>query len=216
MTGSVTDRLEKIYTGVLYDVMRAAGLRPGVLPPTIRPVGAMQRLVGPVFTVSGHLEEGLDAHETLLAWTGFLTEAAPDHVVVCQPNDSTIAHMGELSAETLQIRGVRGYIVDGGCRDTEFIEQIGFPVWCRYNTPADVAGRWMPDAYQEPIEIGGVTVRQGDYVVADHDGVLTVPRDRVEEVIAAAEEAMGQESLVREAIREGTPPRDAYLAYGKF
>ena len=61
-----------------------------------------------------------------------------------------IAHMGELSAETLQFRGVRGYIVDGGCRDTGFILNMGFPVFCRYLTPRDVVGIWVPDRFGEP------------------------------------------------------------------
>jgi 4-hydroxy-4-methyl-2-oxoglutarate aldolase len=59
-----------------------------------------------------------------------------------QPNDSTMSHMGEHSSETMHFRGIRGYIVDGGCRDSEFIKRIGFRVWCRYFTPIDIVGRW--------------------------------------------------------------------------
>ena len=54
--------------------------------------------------------------------------------------------MGELSAETLQRRGVRGYIVDGGCRDIDFILKMGFPVFARFFTPSDIVARWMPTA----------------------------------------------------------------------
>jgi 4-hydroxy-4-methyl-2-oxoglutarate aldolase len=50
--------------------------------------------------------------------------------------------MGEHSSETMHFRGIRGYIVDGGCRDSEFIKRIGFRVWCRYFTPIDIVGRW--------------------------------------------------------------------------
>ena len=64
--------------------------------------------------------------------------------------------MGELSAETLKPKGVRGYVADGGCRDVDFILRLGFPVWCRYFTPRDIVGHWLPDAFDQPITIGAV------------------------------------------------------------
>lgn len=212
----LAERLERIYTGVVYDVMRDAGKAVGTLPPDIRPLLPEGNLAGPVFTVSGEVDESLDVHHTMLEWTGFLEQAAPGHVVICQPHDSTVAHMGELSAETLQLRGVRGYIVDGGCRDTDFIRDIGFPVWRRYDTPSDIRGRWAPTAFEEPVVIGEVTVRNGDFVLADRDGVVLIPWEDAADVVAEAEEAQQQENLVRKAIREGTSPRAAYLKYGKF
>jgi regulator of RNase E activity RraA len=213
---NIADRLSKVYTGALYDVMRDMDLPAEVLPPTIRPLDPTKRLAGRIFTVRGRIDESLDGHATLLAWTEFLTRAPRDHVIVCQPNDSSISHMGELSAEALQARGVRGYIVDGGCRDTDVILTIGFPVWCRYTTPADIRGRWVCDAFEEPIEIGGVTVNNGDYVLADRDGVIIIPGQHVIAVVKAAEHALRQENLVRNAIREGISPKDAYLQHGKF
>lgn len=212
----LTERFSRVYTGLVYDVMREAGTRAGILPATIRPLDPRVTCAGKVFTVRGRREEGLDPHETLLAWTDFLTRAPAGQVVVCQPQDSELSHMGELSAETLKHRGVLGYVVDGGCRDTEFITDLGFPVWCRYATPADVVGRWVPDAYQVPVEIGGVLVNDGDYVVADRDGVVVVPADQAAEVVAAAERAMQQENAVRDAIRAGVSPKEAYLRHGKF
>lgn len=212
----LAERLARTYTGVVYDVMRDAGREVRTLPPDIRPLLPDVKLAGRVYTVAGEIDETLEVHQTMLEWTGLLERAPAGHVLICQPNDSTIAHMGELSAETLQLRGVRGYIVDGGCRDTDFVREIRFPVWRRYDTPADVRGRWAPTAVGEPIEIGGTRVETGDYVLADQDGVVLVPGEDAEEITAAAEEALQQENLVRAAIREGTPPQQAYLKYGKF
>jgi regulator of RNase E activity RraA len=212
----LADRLENCYTGAVYDVLRAAG-RPGqALPSSLRPLIPERRLAGRVFTVSGRAQPGLDAHESLLHWTAFLSRAPRGSVVVCQPNDSTFAHMGELSAETLNFRGVRGYIVDGGCRDSDFILRIGFRVWCRYFVPVDVVGRWKAEEFDVPIRIGEVDVHPGDYVLADRDGAVVIPGAMAADVVARTEEVMGTENKVRSAIMRGVDPQQAYLQYGKF
>ena len=213
---SLAHRLEKTYTGAVHDVLLAMGHRDCVLPPEIRPLDPYRRLAGEVFTVSGHSDESLDDHETLLQWTGMLSRVPANTVAVCQPHDNTMCHMGELSAETLKLRGVRGYIVDGGCRDTEFIYQIGFRVFCKYYTPRDIVGRWVPDSFGETIQIGDVTIHNADYVVADRDGVVIIPGQIAEEVAAEAEKVLRTESLVRKAILQGEDPQQAYLKYGKF
>jgi regulator of RNase E activity RraA len=212
----LADRLEQCYTGAVYDVLRAMGYPRQVLPDTIRPLDPTRKLAGPVYTVSGHMDEKLDAHETLLQWTGLLSKAPSGAVVICQPNDSTLAYMGELSAETMLSRGVRGYIVDGGCRDSDFILRIGFRVFCRYFTPRDVVGRWVADSFGEPVAIGEVAIHTGDYVLADRDGIVIIPAEVAEQVVTRTEEVMQTENLVRKAILQGVDPQEAYLAYGKF
>ena len=209
-------RLECCYTGIVHDVMRSLGLCNFVLPPEIRPLFPDRRLAGPVFTVSGHVDETADRHETLLAWTGLLSKARPGHVVVCQPNTHTVALMGELSAETLKLRGVLGYVVDGACRDLEFILEQGFPVCFRHPTPKDIVSFWLPDGFDVPVVIGDVRVSPGDYLLADRDGICLLPRGRAEEIVVAAETAAGTESEIRRAILAGMDPQEAYLRYGKF
>lgn len=212
----LTARLEGCYTGAVYDVLRSLGLRSQVLPASLRPLLPERKLAGPVFTVSGRPDANLSAHDSLLHWTAFLSRAPRGHVVVCQPNDSTLAHMGELSAETLHGRGVRGYIVDGGCRDTDFILRLGFPVYCRYFTPVDVVGRWKAENFDQPVVIGNTTVGPGDYVLADRDGVVVIPRHLAAEVVEQTELVMRTENKVRRAILAGVDPQAAYLQYGKF
>lgn len=213
---SLTERLQACYTGAIYDVLRALGRPNQALPPSIRPLVSGTVLAGRVFTAEGHLRPALDAHETLIHWTKMLSRAPAGTVVVCQPNDSSVAHMGELSAETMHLRGIRGYIVDGGCRDTDFIRRLGFPVFCRYQTPVDVVGRWMAERFNEPIQIGGVEIRSDDYVLADEDGVVFIPGDLAEKAVLKTEEVMRTESKVRKAILAGVDPHEAYLKYGKF
>jgi regulator of RNase E activity RraA len=196
--------------------MRAMGLCDFTLPPEIRPLFPEQVLAGVVATVSGRVDISASAHESLLGWTGLLSKARPDTVLICQPNDSTVAHMGELSAETLKLKGVRGYVADGGCRDVDFILRLGFPVWCRYFTPRDIVGYWLPETFDQPIRIGEVTIHAGDLALGDRDGMVILPKDRAEEIVAAAEAAIGTENLIRKAILEGVDPQEAYLKYGKF
>lgn len=210
------ERLERCYSGILHDVMRAAGMRDFTLPSTLRPLIPGQQLCGPAFTVSGRVAADADAHETLLQWTGMLSKAKSGHVLVIQPNDSTVSHMGELSAETLKLKGVRGVIADGGARDTEFIIGLGFQVWHRYFSPRDVVGYWMPDAFDQPVKIGDVLITPGDYLFGDLDGLIRIPKETIESVLGLTEAAMTQENRVRTAILEGVDPQEAYLKYGKF
>lgn len=210
------DRLEQCYSGAVYDTLRAMGRPDQLLPDTLRPLEPTRPLAGRIFTVSGHADPTLDPHTTLLEWTRLLSRAPRGSVVICQPNDSTLAHMGELSSETFTYRGVRGYIVDGGCRDSAFILRMGFRVWCRYFTPRDVVGRWVADGFGEPIAIGGVTIRTGDYAMADRDGVVIIPQEMIAAVTDRVEEVLRTENKVRTAILSGVDPVDAYLKYKKF
>ncbi len=214
--GNVTPRLQRLYTGVVHDVMRDLGLRDFTLPHTIRPFTVAKTVAGPVFTLSGRVNKKADAHATLLAWTGFLSKAKAGHVVVIQANDDEVAHMGELSGETLMRKGVPGVIVDGGTRDVEFLMEMGFPVYARYATPRDVVGYWMAEAIDIPVKIGPVGISPGDYVLADRDGIVVLPAARALEIVKKAEAAMSAESAIRKGILSGMDPQEAYLKYGKF
>ena len=212
----LADRLARCYTGVIYDVLRARGIVDCILPSSIVPLDRAMVAAGPVFTVRGRPDASISPHETLLRWTELLSRAPRGRVVVVEGNDATRALMGELSAETLQFRGVRGYVVDGGCRDTAFIRKLGFPVFCDKATPRDIVGAWVPVAYDEPITIGQVVVRPGDWVLADCDGIVVIPGAIAADVIDAAVAAMATEDKVRAAILSGVDPQQAYLAHGKF
>jgi 4-hydroxy-4-methyl-2-oxoglutarate aldolase len=213
---NLTPRLRKCYSGAVYDVLREMGYPDQVLPSSIRPLSFQSRLAGPAFPVSGQPDRSTDSHHTLLGWTALLSKAPSGSIVICQPNDSSLAHFGELSAETMHSRSVLGYIVDGGCRDTEFIEKLGFPVFCRYFTPRDIVGSWTTNTIGDPIVIGDVRIAEGDYVVADRDGVVIIPNAVAELAVCTVEKVMATENSVRDAIRNGMDPQEAYLRYGKF
>jgi 4-hydroxy-4-methyl-2-oxoglutarate aldolase len=213
---SLTDRLERCYTGAVHDVLRMMGREHVVLPPAIKAIAPGTRLAGPAWTVAGHLDRTKTRDETLRGWCTLLARAPAGHVVVCQPNNHEVALMGELSAQTLKARGVRGYIVDGGSRDTDLVLAQGFPVFCAFLTPSDIVERWIPDRYAEPVTIGEVTIATGDFVLGDRDGVVVIPRDLAADVVAKAEAVVATESDMRRALIGGMDPVEAYNRYGKF
>jgi regulator of RNase E activity RraA len=209
-------RLARCYTGAVHDVLREMGHKNIVLPASIKPIVPQTRVAGPAWTVAGHIDRTRSRHETLLAWCTLLSRAPKGHVIVCQPNNHEVALMGELSAQTLQARGVLGFVVDGGSRDTELVVAQGFPVFCAFLTPADIVARWVPDRFGQPVTIGAVTIATGDYVLGDRDGVVAIPRAIAEEVVAKTEEVVATESEMRRALIAGMDPVEAYNKYGKF
>lgn len=215
-TRALTERLARLYTGAVHDVLRIAGHDHCVLPAEIRPLDPTLKLAGPAWTFSGFLDRTRSRHDTLLSWTRVLSAAPPAHVVICQPHNLEVAMMGELSSETLKNKGVLGYVADGGCRDTDFILEQKFPVFHRFFTPSDIAARWTADRFGEPITIGEVTIRTGDFVLGDRDGVIVIPMEMAADAIAETERIAGTENQVRDAIRGGMDPVDAYLKFGKF
>jgi len=212
----LTARLEKLYAGAVYDVLNEMGHADCVLPPGIVALKPGQRLAGEIYTINGHYETGMDREHTLLQWATVLSKAPGGKVLVCQPNTYEIALMGELSAETLKHKGVRGYVVDGACRDVDFILQMDFPVYCRFATPKDIVGRWVAASMGEPIEIGGIAIASGDFLLADRDGVVIVPAAMAEEAVSRTEQVAATESEMREAILGGMDPVDAYRKFGTF
>lgn len=212
----LTRRLGACYASVVHDMLRDRGLRDFTLPARLRPIMPDQVLAGPVWPILGRVDPTADAHQTLLEWTGLLSQCPSGHVWVNQPNDDVVAHMGELSAETLADKGVLGCVLDGMARDVDFMLKLGFQTWCTGFTPRDIVGHWLPAAVNVPIRIGMVDIAPGDWVIGDRDGMVRIPGQMIEEVVAEAEEAAQTENAIRTAIKGGMDPQQAYLKYGIF
>jgi len=213
---TLADRLHACHSSVVHDVMKDLGLPIRVLPRTITGIEPSMKAAGPVFTVRGRPDPTLDKHTSLYEWAGLLSRAPAGHVVVCQPQDDTRALFGGLSAEALAIKGVRGYIVDGGCRDVQAIADQGFPVFTRFCTPIDIVCAWRAEAFGEPVAIGGLQVLPDDHVLADRDGIVLIPASHLEAVLTAAEQKMSTEGEMVRAIRAGEDPQAAYLRHRVF
>jgi regulator of RNase E activity RraA len=175
-----------------------------------------QRVAGVAMTVEGQPTDSVDPEVIYIPILQMLGDLKHGDVIVSQPHDSLSAHLGELSCETAKFRGARGAVIDGGARDIDYILELGFPLFCRYRTPADVMGRWKLVSHGQPIQIGEVGIRRGDFVVGDKDGVIVIPKQITLEVLAKSEEVVNTENLVRKAVLEGVHPVDAFRKYGRF
>lgn len=212
----LTERLSKCYASAVHDVLREKGFGNCVLPPEIQALKRGQKLFGEIYTVSGHIDYTLSRHESLLLWSQVLSKVPNKKVIVCQPNTHSVALMGELSARALMVKETKGYLMDGHCRDVEEIIEAKFPVFCRLSTAADIVERWKYDTLGKPITIGSVTICSGDFIIADMDGAVIIPKEVAEEVITKTEEVMFTESEMRKAILSGMDPEQAYLKFKKF
>jgi 4-hydroxy-4-methyl-2-oxoglutarate aldolase len=198
----------EIYSAAVADVLDAMGLEQQTLPPEIGPLRPGMRLEGTVFAVEGRAHAGHEYEGSIRKILRMLGDVPPGHVPVYATGDDQCAQFGELSATALAAKGSPGVVTDGGTRDVSFIEAMGFPVFCRYATPLDSVPRWEVVAWSHEVEIAGV--------LGDADGVVVVPADYRDEVLARAREIVGTENQVREAVRGGTTPLEAYDRFGKF
>ena len=212
----VSNRLSKCYASAIHDVLREMGYSNCVLPPEIRALNRNQKLVGEIYTVSGNIDQKVSRYQSLLLWAQVLSKVPDGRVLVCQPNTHTIALMGELSARALMVKGIKGYLVDGHCRDAQEIIDSKFSVFCRLTTPADIVERWKYDSLGKPIRIGTVIISSGDFIIADMDGAVIIPKETLEEVLIKTEKVMATESEMRLAILDGMDPEKAFLKFGKF
>lgn len=147
----------------------------GVLEPRIRPVWVGARLFGPAATARCYPGSIITVHKALL-------EAAPgDVLVVDGGHDASGALFGAMMATDARAQGVVGLVTDGAVRDARDLAQMGFPAFARKITPRVGTNRRVGTT-GVAVSCGGVVIRPGDYVLGDEDGVVVVPRERVEEV----------------------------------
>ena len=210
-------RCNALYTAAITDILDRRGLTAQTLPPQLVPLRDGTRLAGPAYPIKGRPAPGADYDSSLRKVLEMLASVPAGHVSVYETGDREAAHLGELSATALKVRGVAGAVIDGGCRDVDFILRENFPVFARFTTPQDSTGRWELVGHGDvEVLIEGVRVTRGDWIVADRDGVVVIPSAIVEDVVAEAEQKAATENEIRDAVRAGTAPLDAYEQFGTF
>ncbi|MCW5980545.1 MAG: RraA family protein [Bryobacteraceae bacterium] len=219
LAGEIADvcrRYLRLYTGAIADALDKAGHRNQVLPYYITPFTAANRVAGQAFTGQGYPAASAANDDThmRLAMLDSITEGTVS-VWACG-GSIDCAHWGEIMSTAARERGCTGAVVDGGVRDIDFINAMGYPVFARFKCSASSIGRWDIREYQVPVRVGGTVVHPGDFVFGDTDGVVIVPKELTLEILTAAEETFNRERGMREELRSGVPIKDAYAKYGAF
>jgi len=186
-------------------IYEAAG-RKGALPSGIRPLSERLPVEGRAFTVRTAPGDNLWLHRAV-------AKAGAGDVLVVATGDERgeQAYWGDVMTLAAQSREIAGLVIDGQVRDGVEIVRMGFPVFARglcMRGPTKNAE--APGSLQEPITIGDVTIRPGDLVVGDGDGVVVVARDEEEAALRKAEEREDAEALIRERLRNGETTLEIY------
>ena len=212
----VIRRYRALYTGAVADVLDSLGFRNQVLPYYIAPVTNDLIVAGPAFTGQGYpvADIGNDDSQTRI---NMLESIKPDTVSVWSSlGHFESAHWGEIMSNAARERGCTGAVVDGGLRDTGFVLQMKFPVFCRFRCAASSIGRWEIKEWQIPVKIGNTVIRPDDFVFGDIDGVVVVPLEATREVLEKTEHKVGQEKKMRVDLRKGVTVSEVYKKHGSF
>jgi 4-hydroxy-4-methyl-2-oxoglutarate aldolase len=196
-------RLGQIDCCAVSDALDSLGLPPAVagLPPlTVR-----RRIAGRVVTVKlgkAPPEGGSKRH----LGTGAIEAASAGDVILVQHTErDDCAGWGGVLSTGASLKGISGVVIDGACRDIDEAIALDFPIYGRAAIAVTARGRVYEQDFNCPIEIGGIEVQPGDYLLADSSGVALIPAARIEQVIVAAETIARKESLMVQELRKGTP-----------
>lgn len=195
------NRLEALVTSNLSDALDRVGIaRCAVVG--IVPRWGRTKIVGRAVTIrvtaAGAVPSG--AH---LGVDAIENSASGDVIVVDNRGDLHNNCWGEILAMGAKMKGVSGVVVDGAVRDVDACETFEFPVHARGTVPNTARGRILQEAWNIPVRLGDAPVRPGDVIVADVNGVVVIPIERLAEVVSAAEEIMAKELAMIQALRAG-------------
>ena len=214
----IRQRYLAVDTSNVADVLDALGYFDQGLSSEFSPFPAdSKKLAGWAYTIRGQMTpygQGGDA-DKMKACQG----VTAGQVTVWSGDGEGICYFGELIAIGMKERGCVGSLIDGGIRDIRWIAEQDFPLFARYRTPVQSIGRWKVNAWQIPVVLRGATsqwvqVHPGDFILADDDGAIVIPRKIVEKVLIDAEALTEKERQIRIDLQAGLTLADALSKYG--
>ena len=173
------------------DAMHRKGAMRGILP-----INLGIKIVGKAVTVQTFPGDWAKPVEAI-------DMAGPGDVLVIYNGSNSISPWGGLATLSCKMRGVEGAVIDGAVRDVDEIRALKYPIWASGITPNAGDPKGMGEINSE-INCGGQTVKPGDYIVADENGVVVIPKERAYEIARRAKEVEKMESRLYEEIRRGS------------
>ncbi len=212
------DHLPRLNAAVLSDTLDSLGLMQQAMKPFMRPLDDTLLLFGRARTglympVYAPPAPGENPYEVEIA---LVDDLAPGDVVVlaCDGPTERIAPWGELLSTASAARGAAGCVTDGLVRDVQQIRAMRFPVFCGGIGPLDTKGRARMVERDVPVVCAGASVRRGDLVFGDVDGIVVIPQDVEQEVVRRALEKVSGENQSREALQRGEKLADVFRRLG--
>ncbi|MBC7650993.1 MAG: RraA family protein [Deinococcales bacterium] len=195
-------RFEQLYTGAVNDVLREYCLLEQALPGHILPLREYRTVAGFAFTVKS--APNVKVQGEMEFRTQMLDAMHEDAFIVWDTSrDKKATLWGGVMTATAKGKKLKAACIEGGIRDTHQILEADFPVFYEYRISNGSLGRCLITHYQIPIKIGDTTIKPGDIVLGDIDGVLVVPRDIAYDVLVRAEEIRENEKKIFGWVAEG-------------
>ena len=212
----------ELFTCVVGDVMDKMQLTHQYLPPTIRPLRPDMTLIGRAMPVlSGDVfQERVEGSANPLSAKPFglmleaLDDLRPNEIYVNTGSSPRNAMWGEMMSTRAIKLGAKGAVVNGYVRDTRAILSFNFPTFSFGSYGQDSAPRYKVYDFRVPIEINGVSIRPGDILFGDVDGVLAVPAEAEAEVFTRALEKARGEKTVKRDLENGVTAVEAFARHG--
>ncbi|MFD5033883.1 RraA family protein [Streptomyces sp. NPDC058405] len=203
---TLVERLRALDSCAVSDALDAFGISAVVLGP--EPVWPVRYVVaGRVRTVTVGPRRS-DKPAGHVAAAAVDVSGPEDVLVIANDGRLDVSCWGGILSRAAVARGIAGVVVDGACRDASESRDLGLPVFARAVVPVSARGRVVQHAMDEPITFGEITVRPGDYVVADGNGVAFVPGPDAQRIVAFAERIVAREAAMADAVAQGRPVAD--------
>lgn len=185
--------------------LHEAGGRIGALPAAIRAMTPSPAFAGPALTVSCPPADNLWLHRAVYA-------AAPGDVLIANVSGAyEWGYWGEVLSCAARERRIAGVVIDGCVRDLVRLAEIGLPVFARGSAiRGTVKHLEGVGAINGDLVVGEIIVRPGDWVVGDEDGVVVIPHDNLDGVLAEAHQRVDKEARLIQELRHGKRTLDLY------
>jgi len=213
---SVTEGFRLVEVASVSDAMEQLYGQRAYLSHEVRPLNPT-KFAGPAVTVLLKKEENTEGSKALQGMLDAIDEAPSGSVYVMVLEDGLdYAGLGGLMSTAMKYRGLAGAVVDGGIRDTPQITKLQFPVFSRGVVPSTTVNHYRFAGKNIPLTCAGVSVRPGDIVTADLDGVAVVPREHAADVLKKAQQLDESEHSMLPFIEKYKSIREAVAKFGRL